>query len=144
MSGYVPPLSLGAATGCNYEIRVKQLYSCSSHGNEEGLFGRNIEERLQLSSEGRSCSGLNDVISSLQIQSLFNSRNCPLLEGKPKLVLLNGCRGGEKEGLYGYEKDGKETEALPTHGSTVWSDFLVVWSAVDGYQSVRHVSTGFV
>ena len=60
------------------------------------------------------------------------------------MLLLNGCRGGEKEGLYGYENDGQEPEALPTHGSTVWSDFLVVWSAVDGYQSVRHVSTGLV
>ncbi|KAI6650711.1 hypothetical protein LOD99_7762 [Oopsacas minuta] len=119
------------------------VLAISSHGNEEGLFGINIEQRLKLVSESRSTQGLNDVISTNKIQCIFNTHNCPLLQSKPKLLILNGCRGSEKEGLYGYETDGvsEDTKHL---GCTLWSDFLVVWSAVDGYQSVRHIATGSV
>ena len=60
----------------------KELDSCIvcvlTHGDSDELIGV----------DGRS-------VSVLKCVSQFNAVNCPDLAGKPKIVILQACRGGE-------------------------------------------------
>jgi len=48
-----------------------------SHGNHERVTGKD-----------------GGTISEFDIIEAFNSRNCPAMANKPKLFILNACRGG--------------------------------------------------
>ena len=112
----------------------------SSHGCEEGLLGINIQNRLKYGGDS-DYKNTEDCISSTQIQEIFNGDNCKGLAGKPKLFLLNGCRGKGVENAVRKEKitfDGIEStpdgiESTPdSEYATTWSDFFVIHSCVHG------------
>ena len=108
----------------------------SSHGCEDGLLGINVEERLK----NRQYTGTDDCISPNQIKTILNGINCPLLAKKPKLILLNGCRGGGKEEII--EGDTVNTMAIPVQRATTWSDFFIVHSCELGLISLRSNLSG--
>ena len=108
----------------------------SSHGCEDGLLGINVEERLK----NREYTGTDDCISPNQIKTILNGINCPLLAKKPKLILLNGCRGGGKEEII--EGDNVNTMAIPVQRATTWSDFFIVHSCELGLISLRSNLSG--
>ena len=113
----------------------------SSHGCEEGLLGVNIEDRSRHIHDP-NYKNTEDCISPAEIQEIFNSENCKALAGKPKLFLLNGCRGKGVETIVQKERVGV-TEKLSADGiqeapdseeclATTWSDFFTVHSCVPG------------
>ena len=119
----------------------------SSHGVEEGLLGINIEDRLI----NRDYKSMDDCISPRQIQEIFNGENCKALAGKPKLFLLNGCRGSGVEHMIeikGEKKDKLASDAIfPVPSSvesiaTTCSDFFVIYSSFLGKMSIRSTTTG--
>ena len=115
------------------------VVAISSHGCEDGLLGINVEQRLN----DRDYAGLDDCISPMQIKTILNGINCPLLAKKPKLILLNGCRGGGREEVIEViEEDGPNTIALPEQRATTWSDFFIVHSCEFGMISLRSNLSG--
>ena len=108
----------------------------SSHGCEDGLLGINVEERLK----NPEYTGTDDCISPNQIKTIFNGVNCPLLSKKPKVLFLNGCRGGGREEII--EGDNLSTVAIPEQKATTWSDFFIIHSCVPGMISLRSNLSG--
>ena len=100
----------------------------SSHGNEDGLMG--IDYDMKTSKQ--------KCISSYQICNIFNGKNCPNLRSKPKLILLNGCRGKEREEKIVSDGFGGPPKQL----STTWSDFFVIHSCPLGLVSFRSTAKG--
>lgn len=124
------------------------MLAISSHGSEQGFFGINIEERLEKLSNNLPTDALNDTVFPMDIQEMFNSENCKALIGKPKVFIFNGCRGKERE-TYFYTDDFNPNDSraqrdTPSQSSTVWSDFLIIWSTLDGYVSLRNIETGSI
>ena len=113
----------------------------SSHGCVEGLLGININNRLR---NDPNYKNMEDCIPPTQILEIFNGNNCAGLAGKPKLFLLNGCRGYGIEDLVLMEDepltvDDPDNEELI---ATTWSDFFVVHSCVPGHVSMRSSTQG--
>ncbi|KAL7987078.1 hypothetical protein Chor_005997, partial [Crotalus horridus] len=52
-----------------------------SHGHLDSLYGVNSKDKH------------SDIFSIKTIFSTFNNINCPALRGKPKVVILQACRG---------------------------------------------------
>ena len=90
-----------------------------------------------------SHGGVGDAVygvdgGSLTIRDLmkpFNEANCPTLKNKPKVFIIQACRGGgfdhpEEEAYYGI---------CPTE-----ADFLLAHSTVPGALSFRHTFDGSV
>ena len=92
----------------------------STHGDESDL----------LYARDGTYSLYHDVVSP------FKPNNCLGLTGKPKVFLIQSCRGNEV-GKCPIQADGIERPCV-THES----DFLIAHSTVWGYKSFRHTETG--
>ena len=80
------------------------------------------------------------AISPKAIKGYFNSKNCPLLDEKPKLFFLNGSRGSDKE--VAHYTDGKADG--PEADGPDESDFLTLHSTVSGHVSMRDTKSGSI
>ena len=97
----------------------------SSHGGKEGLQGFDTERRRQF-------------VSPTQIRRIFNEENCPNLRNKPKILLLNCCRGKEREDEIVCDGLDQKPKLL----STTWSDFFTIYSSQEGHVSLRSTTKG--
>ena len=89
-----------------------------SHGSKDGI------------------SGTDDEIINIEaITSLFRRDECPSLDGKPKIFLIQACRGNQQDRLL-VESDGKPV-ALPNPSLPADADFLICFSSAPGHQSYR-------
>ena len=125
----------------------------SSHRCEEGLLGIQMEEILEQENDPNH-KNMDDCIPPTQILEIFNGENCTSLVGKPKLFLLNGCRGKGIEKIVQMERDvehfsadGPAQSTCSRHCSTeclatTWSDFFVIHSCVPGKISLRSSKVG--
>ncbi|KAL0194327.1 hypothetical protein M9458_012623, partial [Cirrhinus mrigala] len=100
-----------------------------SHGNETGVEG--CDERM--------CP-LNDITSP------FDGVNCPALIGKPKVFIIQACRGPKMQTKV-LVTDGAGPSCIQTPGSVSYSipndsDFLIALSTVEGYVSIRDEFSG--
>ncbi|KAI6661082.1 Caspase-9-like isoform X5 [Oopsacas minuta] len=100
----------------------------SSHGCEEGLLGVRGDK--------------DDFISTNQIRNIFNGNNCPNLAKKPKILLLNGCRGNGNEEII--ESDNLSTKNIPEQLATTWSDFFTIYSCEFGTVALRSTYGGSI
>ena len=98
-----------------------------SHGNERGIFGTDGE-----------------VVSIEELANSFNGRNCPKLNGKPKIFFIQACRDEKKPAAvlkHSEERmvtdDGKQSRALPPD-----ADFLFGFSTTDSTVALRDPETG--
>uniref|UniRef100_A0A671N335 Caspase 22, apoptosis-related cysteine peptidase n=1 Tax=Sinocyclocheilus anshuiensis TaxID=1608454 RepID=A0A671N335_9TELE len=97
-----------------------------SHGNKTGVEG--CDEQI--------CP-LNDITSP------FDGVNCPALIGKPKVFIIQACRGLQMQskvvvthgaGASRMKKSGNVSYSIPKD-----SDFLIALSTVEGYLSILYV-----
>uniref|UniRef100_A0A3F2Z153 CASPL1 n=1 Tax=Anopheles minimus TaxID=112268 RepID=A0A3F2Z153_9DIPT len=107
--------------------RIKQAH-CSlivcllSHGQEGKVFGSN---------------SIPVEVKAIQ-QLMANER----LTGKPKLLIVQACQGADLQSavpIPNHEHDGLDGEERT---ASVFMDFLVAWSTVPGFASIRHIEKG--
>lgn len=116
----------------------------SSHGCEEGVLGINIEERLKFQMACKKFDNPKDIVRIQDIRSMFNAQHCPNLAGKPKLLIINGCRGSTYETLISTDIPNVSSFQANTKftKSTTWSDFFTLFSCVQGHYSLRCAKSG--
>lgn len=110
--------------------KVDGLIVCVlSHGHEGLVYGQN--------SIPVNVSGPNSI------KSIMAS---PLLLGKPKILIIQACQGErlqksvKKNIVSKLELDGPAQST--TISGSVFADFLIFWSTIEGFASVRHVDNG--
>ena len=94
-----------------------------SHGSTDGIHGTD-----------------NQAIKIEAITSVFRRNKCPSLEGKPKIFLIQACRGNRQDRVP-VESD---SEPVPYASSSLPSDadFLICFSSAPGHQSYRQQDLG--
>ena len=94
-----------------------------SHGSKDGIYGTDDE-----------------VINIEAITSIFRRDECPSLEGKPKIFLIQACRGNQRDRVP-IESDSDplvfSKPSLPAD-----ADFLICFASAPGHQSYRQASLG--
>uniref|UniRef100_A0A182QBD6 CASPL1 n=1 Tax=Anopheles farauti TaxID=69004 RepID=A0A182QBD6_9DIPT len=93
-----------------------------SHGQEGKVFGSN-----------------SIPVEVKAIQQLMASER---LTGKPKVLIVQACQGADLQSavpIPSYEHDGLDGVERT---ASVFMDFLVAWSTVPGFASIRHVEKG--
>ena len=94
-----------------------------SHGSKDGIYGTDEE-----------------VINIEVITSLFRRNECPSLEGKPKIFLIQACRGNKKDRVP-VESDSDpivfSNRSLPAD-----ADLLICLASAPGHQSYRQPPLG--
>lgn len=80
--------------------------------------------------------------------SEFNAERCPTLTDKPKIFLVQACRGSEEGELLG-PSDNQQIDSNTSSDSTLSrsrlpkeSDFLLAYGSVPGYVSYRRTDAG--
>ncbi|XP_034542957.1 caspase-6-like [Notolabrus celidotus] len=92
----------------------------------------------------------DDKISIQDITARFKGDKCPTLVGKPKIFILQACRGEEYDNpataCGGGESEPKEDElmvdASAIHTLPAGADFIMCYSVAEGYFSFRNVLEG--
>ena len=94
-----------------------------SHGAQNGIYGTD-----------------DQVITLEAITSLFRRDACPSLQGKPKIFLIQACRGTQRDRV-STESDSDpifySKPSLPAD-----SDFLICFASAPGHESYREGSIG--
>ncbi|XP_046700867.1 caspase 20, apoptosis-related cysteine peptidase [Silurus meridionalis] len=108
-----------------------------SHGSAEGVYGTN-----------------EIIVTKDDIFGPFTGKSCPSLNGKPKVFLIQACRGNKRHPPVHVQADSYEEEAEAEDDMSVDmnslqmisipedADFLIVRSTIKGYVSYREQANG--
>ncbi|XP_076086268.1 caspase-9-like [Mytilus galloprovincialis] len=100
-----------------------------SHGNNEIILGTD--------------GGSKNIIDLI---TLFNSNNCTSMTGKPKMCIVNACRGDSRDKIFGKTQPVDVHYTPHTDGpisrKPANSDFLIAYSTFPGYVSYRDDQDG--
>ncbi|XP_063154928.1 caspase-1-like isoform X2 [Candoia aspera] len=135
---------------------LKNFADRKEHMASDGMFVVLMSHGLQDRICGiHSESTQSDIFSINTIFSTFNNKNCPALRGKPKVVIIQACRG-EKLGYMYLEDSATSVPAYPDSVSQpdlqlqsdavqqvlVESDFICLYSTTPDHVSWRSPITG--
>uniref|UniRef100_A0A2D4MIV5 Caspase family p20 domain-containing protein n=1 Tax=Micrurus spixii TaxID=129469 RepID=A0A2D4MIV5_9SAUR len=115
-----------------------------SHGHQDSLCGVHSKDKQ------------SDIFSIKTVFSTFNNENCPALRGKPKVVIIQACRGEQRGYMIENMEDSAKSAAafLQSDSHTVQfetdavkrvhveSDFICLYSTTPDHVSWRHPETG--
>ncbi|XP_073700557.1 caspase a-like [Garra rufa] len=96
-----------------------------SHGSAAGICGVSSIE---------NSDGTEDIFSTDEIYNCLNTKNCPGLEDKPKIILIQSCRGGN-DGWLNVQDSLQKTAHLE-------KDFCCLRSSTPDTVSYRNPETG--
>ncbi|XP_037697183.1 caspase-1 isoform X1 [Choloepus didactylus] len=111
-----------------------------SHGIRDGICGKKYSEKVP------------DVLDVNTIFQMMNNRNCPVLKDKPKVIIIQACRG-ENQGIVWLKdsvKDCVDSPSLPPEDfeddaikkAHVEKDFIAFCSSTPDNVSWRHPIQG--
>ncbi|KAH3828648.1 caspase-14-like [Dreissena polymorpha] len=101
-----------------------------AHGNEKGI----------ITSDGKVQS-YNEIIET------FDNRNMSAFAGRPKLFLINACRGDRRPWTMPFDFESITMDATPVHPIELvaeTSDIYAVYSTVRGFVSTRDTQEGSI
>ncbi|XP_043823203.1 caspase-14-like isoform X1 [Dromiciops gliroides] len=103
------------------------LVTLMAHG-EEGVIKTKLEERVNLS----------------DIFEMFSNEKCPVLQEKPKIFVIQACRGDKRDGGVVQADDepmelDSEKKRLPT-----FSDYFIIYPTQKDHVALRHPKYGSV
>ncbi|XP_058020520.1 caspase-1-like isoform X3 [Ahaetulla prasina] len=98
-----------------------------SHGYQDNLYGVHSKDKH------------TDIFSIKTVFSTFNNINCPALRGKPKVVIIQACRGDQR----GYMVENVEDSAASTAASLQSDSHDIKQLQTDAVQRV-HVESDFI
>ncbi|XP_066919009.1 caspase-3-like isoform X1 [Clytia hemisphaerica] len=108
-----------------------------SHGNEYGICGRDSRQK-----DHRNVLKIEE-----DVLPLFTSTKCPSLVEKPKVFIMQACRGDVDDLGYCIEDTDADCAAPPTNFKRHvpdTSEFLLCYPCSPGYTSVRNQAFGSV
>ncbi|XP_026527462.1 caspase-1-like [Notechis scutatus] len=118
---------------------LKKFAAREEHKTSDGMFVVLMSHGLQDSLCGVHSEGeQSDIFSIKTVFSTFNNINCPALRGKPKVVIIQACRGGQR----GYVIENAEDSAASAAAS-LQSDSHTVQFQTDAVRRV-HVESDFI
>nr|4QUI_A Chain A, Caspase-3 [Homo sapiens]4QUI_B Chain B, Caspase-3 [Homo sapiens] len=85
-------------------------------------------------------AGTNGPVDLKKITNFFRGDRCRSLTGKPKLFIIQACRGTELD--CGIETDSGVDDDMACHKIPVEADFLYAYSTAPGYYSWRNSKDG--
>ncbi|XP_077561690.1 caspase-2-like [Haemaphysalis longicornis] len=118
-----------------------------SHGGKDTIRGSDNEPLPQQCIYGSD----DEPVALESICELFNNKNCPSLQGKPKLFFIQACRGRKRDaGVAKYVPPDRMDDApvpsnlgsCPIQKVTTVSDACICYASVDNYVSYRNGATG--
>uniref|UniRef100_A0A4W3I5I4 Caspase-1-like protein n=1 Tax=Callorhinchus milii TaxID=7868 RepID=A0A4W3I5I4_CALMI len=103
-----------------------------SHGLRDKICGR------------LHCPEREDTLHTDNIFNTLNNQNCKGLRGKPKVIIIQACRGGEWLALTSLEPPADYEEDAPFYQVHKESDFICLCSSTPDNVSFRDVNKGSI
>ena len=91
--------------------------------------------------------GTSGVITIQEVIETFNGKRCPILIGKPKIFIIQACRGKRCNQAVELDERNDDLHDVIDSGPTVHpniSDYLVAYSTIPGHVSFRNNKTGSI
>nr|AJP16708.1 caspase 3 [Bos grunniens] len=130
-----------------YEVRIKNDLTCKemlelmSNVSKEDHSKRSSFICVLLShGEEGIIFGTNGPVNLKKLASFFRGDYCRSLTGKPKLFIIQACRGTELD--CGIETDSGAEDDMACQKIPVEADFLYAYSTAPGYFSWRNAKNG--
>lgn len=99
-----------------------------AHGNEKGCIVGIDETEVHIE----------------EIIALFNNKQCPKLKQKPKIFIIQACRGLKHDNGVETDDEAIETDTMPMRKLPTASDYFIVYSSQKGFKSYRHEENGSI
>lgn len=134
-------------TNLKYDVRVKN--DLTHEEIKKLLFSASQEDHSKRSSficvllshgEEGVIFGTDGPIDLKLLTGFFRGDCCQSLAGKPKIFIIQACRGSGLD--CGIETDSASEEDMPTQKIPVEADFLYAYSTAPGYYSWRNSKDG--
>ncbi|KAM4828050.1 caspase-1 isoform 2-T2 [Thomomys bottae] len=113
-----------------------------SHGIREGICGKKYSEQV------------SDILKVDTIFQMLNTSNCPSLKDKPKVIIIQACRGGNKGVVWLKDSAGISSDELSADSEDtefeddgikrahIEKDFIAFYSSTPDNVSWRHPING--
>lgn len=134
-------------TDLNYEVRIKNDLTCDEM--KKWLYSASTEDHSKRSSficvflshgEEGTIFGTDKSVELKTLASFFRGDRCKSLTGKPKIFIIQACRGTELDS--GIETDSGAEDDMTCQKIPVEADFLYAYSTAPGYYSWRNSKDG--
>uniref|UniRef100_A0A670YRJ9 Caspase 1 n=1 Tax=Pseudonaja textilis TaxID=8673 RepID=A0A670YRJ9_PSETE len=138
-------------TNLSSEVKKKKKFAArEEHKTSDGMFVVLMSHGYQDSLCGvHSKDKQSDIFSIKTVFSTFNNINCPALRGKPKVVIIQACRGENTEDSAASAAASLQSDSHTVQFQTdavrrvhVESDFICLYSTTPDHVSWRHPETG--
>ncbi|XP_045435392.1 caspase-14 isoform X1 [Pipistrellus kuhlii] len=104
------------------------LVTLMSHG-EKGYLKIKDDERVSLE----------------EIFEMFNNKNCPALQEKPKIFIIQACRGERRDSGVETDDEPMELDDIPERKRLpTFSDYFIIYPTQADHVALRHPRTGSV
>lgn len=135
-------------TNLKYDVRVEndltcdEIKKCLRNASQEDHSKRSsfICVLLSHGEEGEVIFGTDGPIDLKILAGFFRGDSCRSLVGKPKIFIIQACRGKELD--CGIQADSGSEEDMVCQKIPVEADFLYVYSTPPGYYSYRSLMDG--
>ncbi|XP_037382609.1 caspase-14-like [Talpa occidentalis] len=86
-----------------------------------------------------------EKVSLEDIFEMFNNKNCPALQEKPKIFIIQACRGDKRDSGVETDDEPLDTDDISEKGRLpTFSDYFIIYPTQPDHVALRHPSTGSV